>query len=84
MTIKVGGTSYIITNISPAGVVTVVEPSGDVAATQDYQVNVPSLQLGPFVATIREFGNFELATENALASSIGLGLRSQLPSWRVV
>ena len=84
MTIEIGGTSYIITNIAANGDVTVVAPPAMVAANDDYQVNVPSLQLGPFVATIREFGNFELATENALASSIGLGLRSQLPGWRVV
>ena len=84
MTIEVGGTSYIITDITAAGVVTVVPPAAAVTNQDDYKVNVPSLQLGPFVATIREFGNFELATENALASSIGLGLRSQLPQWRVV
>lgn len=87
MVITAGDKKYIITSIK-AGVVTTVESESGaaeaLAATDtSLSIGVPSLQLGPFVATVRGFGNFELAAENALSSSLELGLRNQLGAWKV-
>ena len=87
MVLESGGESYVIITIDNSGAAPEVTvwpaPANDIAAAADYEIVVPALQLGPFVGTIRASGNFELAPEAALSSSLELGLRAQLPPWKV-
>ena len=79
------GNKYVIDTISSAGVVT-VKPAPDpvVTAKTDYKIINPSLRLGPFVASVRSAGNFELATEGNLTTTLELTPRAQLPNWVIV
>ena len=76
---------YTIDQISSAGVVTVKPaPDSAIAATASYRVLNPSLRLGPFSASVRSAGNFELAAEGNLSSTLELTPRAQLPAWVIV
>ena len=85
LVIEVGSNKYTIDSITSAGVVTVKPaPSTAVAATQSWEILNPSRRLGPFIATIRSVGNFDLPAEGALSTTLELTPRAALSGWTIV
>ncbi|MYH25521.1 MAG: hypothetical protein F4156_09860 [Holophagales bacterium] len=85
MAIRVGTAKYTIDAISDAGAVTVrPAPTTTVPAATEYRIINPSLRLGPFTASVRSAGNFELAAEGNLSTTLELTPRAQLPAWVIV
>ena len=76
--------TYAVDAISDTGRVTVVPSPGVAVLGSDYQIVNPSLRLGPFIASVRSAGNFELAAEGNLTTTLELTPRSQLPGWEIV
>ena len=85
MVIAVGNGKHTIDEIAEDGAIMVKPvPEAAIAAAEDYRVVNPSLRLGPFIASVRSAGNFELAAESNLTTTLELTPRAQLPAWEIV
>ena len=85
--IKVGGSSYVIDSISgdtPPVVKVKPAPDSAAAAAMDYKVVLPSLQRGPFGATVRLADNVSLESEGDMTTTLTLAPRGRLPEWKIV
>ena len=85
--IKVGGDNYVIDSISDdASPEVKVKPAPDTAvgAATDYKIVLPSLQRGPFGATVRLADNVSLESEGDMTTTLTLAPRGRLPEWKIV
>ena len=83
MVIEIGSEKYTIDKIAAGGAVT-IKPAPSASIIGVYKINLPSLRLGPFIAAVRAVGNFELAAEGNLSTTLELTPNTQLPDWVIV
>ena len=61
-----------------------IKPAPSASIIDVYKINLPSLRLGPFIAAVWAVGNFELAAEGNLSTTLELTPNTQLPDWMIV
>ncbi len=85
--IKVGGDNYVIDSISDDATPEVKvkpAPKTAAAAATNYKIVLPSLQRGPFGATVRLADNVSLESEGDMTTTLTLAPRGRLPEWKIV